>query len=335
MVRVPACEGLFKSNFQITVLFGQLYASRYATAYQTRLTFPRRPIFPRKGSQMPKRGTSSDHREERIAPRDMDWDAMEQAETVLDRMPSVLPTGSVALLAREVIARLAERPVAAQMSNEMTPLAASLIGADDGAPLRLVMRLLAGGVAVETVYLTHLAGAARELGHLWEQDLVPSAQVTIAAGRIYMIMRGLGAHLAPVELPRGRHAIFAAVPGEKHTLGISMAADLFRKEGWLIDLKIGMSHDELIEEVLRTEASLMGLSASSKTVLPELIRLIASVRMSLPHIRILVSGSIVSQEPDLKRICDADAVASDFETARTALQDMWDALGGPTRRILQ
>lgn len=47
-----------------------------------------------------------------------------------------------------------------------------------------------------------------------------------------------------------RSALFATVPGETHTLGITMAADLFWDHGRRIDLRTGLDHDALIDAVV-------------------------------------------------------------------------------------
>ena len=46
---------------------------------------------------------------------------------------------------------------------------------------------------------------------------------------------------------------FCAVPGEQHTLGVMMAADLFRRNGWDVGLLIGVDHAEIVERLERDD----------------------------------------------------------------------------------
>ena len=66
-----------------------------------------------------------------------------------------------------------------------------LCSVDDEAAADIVLRARLNGMSVDMVYLGLLAGAARRLGERWDEDRTTSAQMTIAAGRIYAIMRGL------------------------------------------------------------------------------------------------------------------------------------------------
>lgn len=259
----------------------------------------------------------------------LDRRALARAGMALAQLERRLPQASVAILAREVIARMARqgRP-GPEQADGAGAMADALVASDDAAAMRLTMRLLAAGLSVEQVYLTHLAGAARDLGARWDANDLGSAQVTIAAARIYAIMRGLAARMSPETWPDGRHAVFATVPGEHHTLGVSMAADLFRREGWLIDLKAGRSHDELMEELGWTEFGILALTATTGKVLPDLTRLIAAVRVTAPHARILVAGRLAQLEPGLALMTDADAAAGDIEQARAVLDGFAAAMRG-------
>ncbi|WP_050930290.1 cobalamin B12-binding domain-containing protein [Aestuariivita boseongensis] len=257
----------------------------------------------------------------------LDRVAARRASQFVSVLPDVLPAASVSILAREVISRLAQRgSVAAGGASLASDLADALVSRDDGAGMRLTLRAIAAGTGVEDMYLIHLAGAARILGERWSTDALTSSQITIAAARIYALMRGISAGMLPEALPDGRHAIFATMPSEQHTLGITMAADLFRRDGWLIDLKVGRSHDELIAELEQSDFALVGLAATTPRVLPELVRLIAAIRVTQPHARIIVSGRLAEVEPRLQELTDADYVSSKLDTLRIVMRDLHDTI---------
>ena len=255
----------------------------------------------------------------------LDRRAARRALASANAMPEVLSRGSVNVLARDVISRLVTRN-AGELNAAGRTMADALLSPDDGACLRLTTRLIAGGVTVEEVYLTHLAGAARFLGLRRQLDDLTSAQMTIAAARIYAIIRGLGAQFAGDGRPDGRHAVFATVPGEMHTLGVTMAADLFRRDGWEIDLKVGRAHDELLAELEISDFAILGLSVSTPESLQELIRLVAAVRIAHPHAKIVVAGQLAEIEPNLQDLTDADEVSSKLDTLRVVMRRFHNAI---------
>jgi methanogenic corrinoid protein MtbC1 len=270
----------------------------------------------------------------------LDREAFEKARGIFVPRETHMPTPAVHALAAEVIARLERRhgphveAVVPQATIEA--LCDALVSDRDDAAAELVLDQRLHGMSLDTVYLGYLAAAARRLGSRWEDDLISSAQVTIAAGRIYAIMRGLrevfvSDQTLHADQPR---ALFIAAPGETHTLGVTMAADFFRRRGWQIDLKSGLSHHEIIAEVDPSSYPIIGLSASSSPMVFPLARLVLSLRIDAPAAWILVSGKIVDLVEDIAWIIDADAAASDAEgalhsmTARMEVLEQRRALSG-------
>ena len=106
--------------------------------------------------------------------------------------------------------------------------------------------------------------------------------VTIAAGRIYAILRILRLKKQSPTSDLRRAAMFAAVPGENHTLGIAIAADLARDRGWDVEFFLGHSHDELVDILSKRDTLVIGLSTTTKRSQPALIKLIVALRISKP-----------------------------------------------------
>lgn len=295
----------------------------------------RQPTARRKGSLMRSSVPPVAANLSRAPGQGLDRDALDRARGAIRSLPHVLPAESVVTLAREVISRMAaqHRSVRAPDCPGAETMAEALVAADEAAAMRHVMRLLSSGVAVDDIYLVHLAGASRLLGRWWDDDVLSSSQVTIAAARTYAIMRGIASRLLPPSWPDGRHAVFATVPGERHTLGVSMAADLFRREGWLIDLMVGRQHDELLADLVRTDFTILALSASTPAVLPDLARLIAAVRIAAPHALVLICGRLVQEQPDLCRRSDADAATDDLAEARSRMEAHLAVMGHYARAL--
>jgi methanogenic corrinoid protein MtbC1 len=180
-----------------------------------------------------------------------------------------------------------------------------------------VLEARLSGMSIDMVYLGYLAASARRLGERWDEDRTTSAQMTIAAGRMYAIMRGLRQAFASdqylkTDSPR---AMFASTPGETHTLGVTMAADFFRRRGWQIDLRTGLTHHELLSAAETSAYPIIGVSASSERMVFPLARLIVALRITSPSAWIMVSGKIIDLVPEILTMVDADGIAGDAEAA--------------------
>lgn len=248
-----------------------------------------------------------------------------RTQSDLVSLKSRLPSDSVALLAREVIRRLAERgPIESKTptfpsAEELDQLARALIDDNPEAGANHIKEIRAEGASVEAVYLGYLAGAARMLGTWWDEDEVSFYEVTIGTSRMYAIMRSLQPLFVPAETDSSKFAVFASVPDETHTLGIHMAADIFRKEGWDIDLKVGHTHDELVEQIELAKPRILGLSAAGGHSIDALARLVLSVRIVSPTTQIMVSGKIVEESEELVSALSVDAMVADAKAAKTAM----------------
>jgi MerR family transcriptional regulator, light-induced transcriptional regulator len=81
-----------------------------------------------------------------------------------------------------------------------------------------------------------LAPTARRLNALWENDDVSFLDVTLATGNLQRMMRFVAIDLMPVAHPRLRRKaiLIAPAPGEGHGFGAAMAAEFFRRDGWVV-----------------------------------------------------------------------------------------------------
>lgn len=188
----------------------------------------------------------------------------------------------------------------------------------------LVLQARRDGMSVDMICLGLISGAARRLGEWWDDDRVSFVEMTLAASRMYALLRGLRQVFPPIVPPgdSGMPVCFMSVPGENHTLGVTMAADLFRRRGWDIDLKNGFSHDDLLAEVGLRRYKLIGISAGSERMLLPLIRLKIALRIRNPQAWIMICGKITEVVPDLAARVDADYVATDVASAIDEMQHL-------------
>lgn len=242
-----------------------------------------------------------------------------------------LPEDAFASLAREVIRRLSDHPallsgsIAFPTDAKLDELTEALMEPDPEAGIAFVQRIRAQGASVETVYLVYLAEAAKKLGKWWEEDKITFTDVTVATGHIYAIMRGLKPLFIPAVATRSQpSAFFTAVPGENHMLGVSMAADLFRKEGWDISLKRGLEHDEVVQYATVARTPLIGLSAGGEHALVPLAQLVIALRISVPEAAIMVSGAILENDYDNVHALGIDIIPEGVDDALMQARAVWE-----------
>lgn len=254
---------------------------------------------------------------------DLDRDAYNSADAALRLVAARLPEDRVIGLAQEVVRRLAFRlPTAAQRGGRATAedidqFCDALLSDDDKAADQFILDLRQDGADIQTVYLNYIAGASRQLGAMWLSDDLSFMEVSLGTGRLYRIIRGLRHTIAPVLLEGRTHtpALFALVPGETHTLGIEMAADLFRRDGGEVDVCIGKSHDEIMSLADDRHYGAIVLVANSDKVIAPLLQLSVALRISQPVSLFALAGNLIEDSPEIQTMVSADMVISDIDFA--------------------
>lgn len=259
-----------------------------------------------------------------------DRDIYRRSEANIRRLNEILPEDLVVNLAREVILRVASKePTLEQVTHFATEedirnLCYAFVSDDETAAASIISDLRAVGVGPEEIYLKRLAAAARMLGEMWISDEMTFTQVTVGTGRMFAIMRSMR-HLFESAIPvQDKSAIFAAVPGEDHTLGVHMAADIFRKNGWEIALKVGLDHDQLVAEIEQAPTSIVGLSISGEHSIDALSRLVVALHIACPHAMIVVGGANVNEVQPVLSLMGLDGIAATVEDAEAQITSLWD-----------
>ncbi len=262
------------------------------------------------------------------ARREFANDVYLQTQVQVQNLKASLPEDAVGSIVEEILNRIKSRSVTDQSINTPSPerverLAYALISDDCEEGARFIQDVREDGASLEAVYISYLAQAAALLGEWWTDDHVSFVEVTVGTSRIYSIIRGLS-HLftprGPVEV---KSAVFATVPGETHVLGVRMASDLFAKEGWDIDLKVGKSHDVLVQEITDSDCQIIGLSAAGRHSAAALAKLVMALHISKPYARIFVSGQIANDAQDLVALMGLDGIVNDVDAGRKVMQAAW------------
>ena len=258
-----------------------------------------------------------------------EFEVYERSKSNIRRLKDRLPDDHVANLAREVIRRVVSKGDSLNLvtdnsaAEDLEELALALIAKDDRAGANLILKLRSDGKDVDTICLKHLSAAAQLLGDWWEEDRVDFTQVTLGTVRIFAILRSMRHLFEPAFITQDKSALFASVPGENHTLGVRMAADLFRKDGWDISLKVGLDHDALVAEIEQTPNCIIGLSISGQHSVEALSKLVVAIHISCPHAAIFVSGQNIAEAQPYLDLMGLDGVCSDIEEAKELLARIW------------
>lgn len=271
----------------------------------------------------------------------MDRDIVRKGQQDISYLETVLPAEATQTLAREIVKRLATRAEGVILdtneypsSDELDYFCDALASEDDTVAAEFVMRLTNTGSSARTIYRHYLAPVARLLGERWTENALDFTQVTIASGRIYAIMRSMRRGFMPSTYDLSKYAIFAAVPDENHFLGVNLAADLFRMDGWDVRVHQGLRHEDLVRSIDRDDGQLIGLSAAGAHAITPLVRLIAAIRVIKPAAFILVAGNVLEVDTNVWTALGADAVAHSVEDAQKlfaqAIEDTRKEIGGST-----
>jgi methanogenic corrinoid protein MtbC1 len=246
------------------------------------------------------------------------------ATQLFEEKRRVLAPAIVEGFARQVVTRLAStvtvrRPVSPVpiSAEDLSAFCDLLLQPDQNRrALGFVASRRNEGASIEDIYLGYIGPAARLLGERWETDALTSLQVTIGAGTLYALMRALrNVSTANPSQDAGRAALFASVPGEKHGIGVTVAADMFREAGWQIDLQLGRDQAQLVEHAARTTPGVIGLSLSTAERLPELVQIVLGLRLVVPNAVIGVAHGGELRAADIQRIADVDLIFDDASSA--------------------
>lgn len=220
----------------------------------------------------------------------------------------------------------AEQPDAQEIEN----LAALLMSPEENAALDMVKAQIAAGTDLEDLYLMYLSGAARLIGEWWVENKASFFDVTTSVGRIFFIMEVIRKTRTANKIRYKQELLFASLPSEDHALGVRMATDLFRAQGWDVRMLAGAPLTTILGHLDGGQIGVVGLSASQPEKLGELAQVIGAIRRAQPSVRIMVSGralgiaaaQIEQLKPDwtvpdipsaialMRRLEDADAPAT-------------------------
>lgn len=103
-----------------------------------------------------------------------------------------------------------------------------------------------------------------------------------------------------------------------------MVAECFQRAGWDTDVLIEPTRSELTGKFAKRHYDLIGLTVSNDCSTSALSSLVTTIKAvsSNPHIKVLLGGRVINEQPELVRECGADATAHDAVSAVEAADHM-------------
>ncbi len=175
------------------------------------------------------------------------------------------------------------------------------------------------GTTIEAVYLGMLGPAARRLGEMWEADTVDFTQVTIALWRLQEIMYGLHAAFLDDAIPavQVRRILLAPSPGSRHTFGMLMVAEFFRRAGWAVWGDPSAGEREVIRAARDNWFDVIGISIGVEEHLPLVTGTVRALRKASRNtdVILMLGGPVIVKHPEYVGVVGADTMAVDAANA--------------------
>lgn len=247
-----------------------------------------------------------------------------------DALRSHLSETALEALAREVVRRLADLgtislspdDIEHPSDDDIGALCGALLSADPKLSRRIMKRLQAQKLTLDVLYGRYLAPAADRLGQMLDEGRIDFMQVNLGVSRLFELVNQLRNAVPYPKITKADEVLFASVPGEEHSLGVEMAAELFRQHGWDVKIAKGTDHASLMHEITQSPFRVLGLSSSGRRTAEALALMVHAVRAGFPEMYIIISGRIVKDEPDLVALMVADSIVGSVEEALSAMESM-------------
>jgi methylmalonyl-CoA mutase cobalamin-binding domain/chain len=108
--------------------------------------------------------------------------------------------------------------------------------------------------------------------------------------------------------------VLGVVEGDVHDIGKNLVKLMFEVAGWTVhDLGKDVPLDKFVEEQVRTESNVVGISALMTTSMLNMPEVIKRLRAKNPKVRIMIGGAPVN--PEVAEKYGADGYAKDAGTA--------------------
>lgn len=199
----------------------------------------------------------------------------------------------------------------------------AVLDADRHRAFEVIDRARAEGLDLGSIYLEVFQPTLREIGRLWQENVITVADEHLATAITQTAMARLYGQTFVWDQGTGRTLVAACADLERHEVGLRMLCDLLELEGWdTVYLGASVPVEALVAMVERRRPGALALSASITPHLPRLRTMIQAVREAMGQNSplILVGGRPFLDDPSLALRLGADLTAKDAREAVRLLE---------------
>ena len=184
--------------------------------------------------------------------------------------------------------------------------------------LDVIKELQIADASVSDIISVLVPNVARKLGQDWINDTVSFGGVTIGCARLQACVHHLERGFAERPLKENTHqtTCLVVVPeGEQHTLGAVVLAAELRQAGPHAQLALDVSAAKMAQLVQTEDYDVVMISAALGQNVESLRNLVSAARKKDSTTKVIIGGSLLTQEKNLKKATGADNVTSAWKTA--------------------
>lgn len=167
------------------------------------------------------------------------------------------------------------------------------------AAINLVTSTLdAGEITIPTLYLDCLGPLLIATGDDWQDGITPVWREHLITATVRTIIEALAVRVTPdAAAATGPVVVLACPSEEQHDLGLRMAADLYRLNGWRVYfLGADTPPDQIMAAATELGAELIVLSAATHYHRLRLRELTVALKQMIPDISVKVTGAAFSAD---------------------------------------
>lgn len=204
---------------------------------------------------------------------------------------------------------LPDAPEKTEQSLE-TRIQNAILRGEKEAVIPLVEEALKTGCSALDITDRCLTPGMEKVGDLFGQNKLFLPQVLLSAETMHAAFSAIKKLLPAQALQSKGTFVIATVKGDIHDLGKNIVAALLENNGWrVIDLGKDVDSDRIVQEVIASQADILGLCALMTTTMPQIDIVLEKLKSADCHVKTMVGGAVLT--PEYAEKVGADLYASD------------------------
>ena len=190
----------------------------------------------------------------------------------------------------------------------------AVVAFEEDTSARLCNEALALGIDAYDAIMDGLAAGMATVGKLYEEKEYFVPELLLCSDALYAGLEILRPHIRPGVSHSAGKIIIGVVEGDIHDIGKTLVKTMFEAGGWeIFDLGKDVKLEKFVEELARTDADVVALSALMTTSMLAMPKLIEMLKARKPEVIIMVGGAPLNA--DIAKQYGADGYANDAISA--------------------